>query len=260
MSFLFLLHNRMPSVFTPGCAHNQRWHWALALIAGVCGVVAVGSISSLLLASPRTTVLHAAPAMAVTTAGLRTPLVHSHGPARYIAVLGAAAVQPPNQMPSVPDEVQYLPEARASASSWAPFVSVLAIPAAALAFWLGKRDAMRSAAVGVGAAALISAAPACAADVAVQMGTKSKLAFAPSTVTINAGDTVTWTLAHAKPHNIVFDPEAVPDGVSAEALSHKTYMNAKGESVSTTFDIPGTYSYYCLPHKSAGMKGTVIVQ
>ena len=62
------------------------------------------------------------------------------------------------------------------------------------------------------------------------------------------------------PHNVVFDDDAVPAGVSAEALSHEDYLNAAGDSVSTTFDVAGSYSYYCVSHQGAGMQGKVVVK
>ena len=49
-------------------------------------------------------------------------------------------------------------------------------------------------------------------------------------------------------------------GVNAEAISHEDYLNAKGDTVSTTFKTAGTYGYYCEPHQGAGMVGKVIVQ
>ena len=62
------------------------------------------------------------------------------------------------------------------------------------------------------------------------------------------------------PHNVVFDEDAVPAGVSADALSHEDYLNAPGDSVSSKFEVAGTYEYYCQPHQGAGMQGKVIVQ
>jgi plastocyanin len=62
------------------------------------------------------------------------------------------------------------------------------------------------------------------------------------------------------PHNVVFDEDAIPAGTSADALSHEDYLNAAGDSVSTKFDVAGTYGYYCEPHQGAGMTGKIIVQ
>jgi len=58
-------------------------------------------------------------------------------------------------------------------------------------------------------------------------------------------------------HSDVRHPQS---GVNAESLSHEDYLNAKGETVTTTFKTPGTYGYYCEPHQGAGMAGKVIVQ
>ena len=49
-------------------------------------------------------------------------------------------------------------------------------------------------------------------------------------------------------------------GVNAESLSHEDYLNAKGDTVSTTFKTAGSYGYYCEPHQGAGMVGKVVVE
>lgn len=79
----------------------------------------------------------------------------------------------------------------------------------------------------------------------------------PATVTVAAGDSVTWVNNAGFPHNVVFDEDAVPDGVNAEAISREDYLNAPGEKFSVKFSTPGTYGYYCEPHQGAGMVGKV---
>ncbi len=64
------------------------------------------------------------------------------------------------------------------------------------------------AAAGVGAAALLASAPAMAADVKLG-GDNGELAFVPNSVTIKAGESVTWTNNAGYPHNIVFDEDEV---------------------------------------------------
>ena len=86
------------------------------------------------------------------------------------------------------------------------------------------------------------------------------LQFVPSTVTIKKGESVTWVNNAAYPHNVVFDEDAVPSGVNADKLSHEDLLNGPGDSVSTKFDTPGTYEYYCEPHQGAGMQGKVVVE
>ena len=60
------------------------------------------------------------------------------------------------------------------------------------------------------------------------------------------------------PHDVVFDK--VPDGVNADELSHPKLFSTIGESVSTTFTVPGQYEYYCTPHLRMGMVVTITVE
>jgi len=73
------------------------------------------------------------------------------------------------------------------------------------------------------------------------------MAFSPQTVTINVGDTVTWTNKDQAPHNAV-----------AVDKSWHTSTFSTGESGSVTFTTSGTFPYICTIHPS--MTGTVIVQ
>ena len=77
--------------------------------------------------------------------------------------------------------------------------------------------------------------------------------FVPSTVTIEAGETVTWentdTAAHTATGGSAADG---PSGVFDSSLIMAT------QSYSFTFDTPGTYVYFCMVHP--WMEGTVIVE
>lgn len=100
----------------------------------------------------------------------------------------------------------------------------------------------------------MAVSPAAADTVTVKMGADSgMLAFEPSTVTIKAGDTVKWVNNKLPPHNIMFEG-------GAANKSHDQLMFSPGESYEATFDTPGTYSYYCSPHRGAGMAGKVVVE
>lgn len=115
----------------------------------------------------------------------------------------------------------------------------------------------QSAAVGLASLALTGSA---FAGANVKLGADNgSLVFEPSSVTISKGDSVTWTNNAGFPHNIVFDEDAVPAGVNADALSNEDYLNAPGETVTRKFDVAGEYNYYCEPHQGAGMQGKVIV-
>jgi len=69
--------------------------------------------------------------------------------------------------------------------------------------------------------------------------------FDPKTIEIEAGDTVTWTNNDNFTHTVKVDGQD----------DHKV---DRGDSVSITFDKPGTYHYVCTLH-SHDMDGSVIV-
>lgn len=72
-------------------------------------------------------------------------------------------------------------------------------------------------------------------------------AFNPSSLTISAGDTVTWTNQDSVSHTVTSDTGSE---ISSSSLS-------QGSTYSHTFNQAGTFSYHCSIHTS--MKGTVTV-
>lgn len=105
-----------------------------------------------------------------------------------------------------------------------------------------------------------SVAPAAAETYTIKMGSDSGLLqFEPSSLKIKAGDTVKWVNNKLSPHNVVVDGTKT-DKDQATKLSHKNLLFAPGESYESTFAEPGTYSYYCEPHRGAGMVGTIVVE
>ena len=81
---------------------------------------------------------------------------------------------------------------------------------------------------------------------------KRNMVFSQEIVRINPGDTVFWK-ATDKGHNVQFiSKKGVPEGV--EKFKSKISKDAE-----YTFTIPGIYAYWCVPHKTMGMIGFVIV-
>ena len=69
--------------------------------------------------------------------------------------------------------------------------------------------------------------------------------FAPPSITVTAGATVTWTNHDNFTHNVDFeDTDALP--------------MSPGETASRTFDAPGLFPYLCSLHPK-DMKGSVLV-
>lgn len=100
----------------------------------------------------------------------------------------------------------------------------------------------------------------------VKLGSdKGMLAFEPKKLTIQPGDTIEWVNNKVPPHNVVFDAAKNPNKSKdlATSLSHKKLLMSPGQKETTTFpaDAPaGDYTFYCEPHRGAGMIGTITVQ
>lgn len=107
---------------------------------------------------------------------------------------------------------------------------------------------------------------AAAAEYKVKLGSdKGMLAFEPAKLTIKPGDTVVWVNNKVPPHNVVFDSANNPAKSAdlAKGFSHKQLLMTPGQEVKTTFpdDAPaGEYTYYCEPHRGAGMIGKITVE
>ena len=104
-------------------------------------------------------------------------------------------------------------------------------------------------------------APAFAAETKmVKMGSDGgQLVFVPAELSLCAGDTVTWTNNKGGPHNVVFDGDNIPSGVSADDISMDDQLGDEGATYSQKFSAKGTYAYYCEPHAGAGMKAELTV-
>lgn len=99
------------------------------------------------------------------------------------------------------------------------------------------------------AAWLAAAAPGSALAEApnnIRLNIKSFM-FAPMTLNVKAGSTVTWTNEDQEPHTVVSETGLFKSGALDTA-----------DSFSFKFDTPGTYHYVCTIHPR--MTGTVVVE
>jgi plastocyanin len=98
------------------------------------------------------------------------------------------------------------------------------------------------------AAAVATSPPAAArADAAPPIVIARDFMFAPVTLTIKAGSTVTWKNTDDEPHTVVSDT----------GLFRSSALDTN-ESFSFSFEKPGTYHYACSIHPR--MVGTIVVQ
>ncbi len=93
------------------------------------------------------------------------------------------------------------------------------------------------------ALAVLSAAPACAADARVAI---DSFAFSPRELHVAAGTTVTWINRDDTPHTVVDAP-----AFRSKALD-------TGDSFAFTFTTPGEYAYFCSLHPH--MTGVIVVE
>lgn len=95
--------------------------------------------------------------------------------------------------------------------------------------------------------------------------------FVPDRLTIQAGQMVTWVNDSTQMHTVTAYQDSLPAGAayfaSGDLPSERAARDelsagliGPGESFSVTFDVPGTYRYFCIPHEAQGMTGTVVVE
>jgi len=91
----------------------------------------------------------------------------------------------------------------------------------------------------------------------------SKYYFDPIGLFVEAGDTVTFKIqsgSHSatayKQGTSLAEVTRIPEG--AEVFNSET-LSGQGATYEHTFETAGTYDYFCIPHKSLGMVGRIIV-
>jgi len=102
-----------------------------------------------------------------------------------------------------------------------------------------------------------------------------ELVFDPDELTIAPGDTVVWENVGTIGHSITAYEDEIPEeatyfasgGFEAEADARSAYQAGDPESGDVggggtyehTFEMEGTYEYFCIPHETVGMLGTIDV-
>lgn len=106
---------------------------------------------------------------------------------------------------------------------------------------------------------------------AVTVEMTNELAYKPDTVSVDVGQTITWTNVSSMAHSVTAYEDRIPSDAEyfasgdfdAEAAARDAFPNKggirAGESYHLTFATAGTYEYFCIPHEGTGMTGTVDV-
>lgn len=110
--------------------------------------------------------------------------------------------------------------------------------------------------------AIVGSMSAAASDHQVTVGGDNDM-FSPSTLTINAGDTVTFTEVSGS-HNVVSDTAGLfrcANGCDGDGKGGNGDVAGNNWSVTISFPTAGSFGYYCEAHGSpgVGMHGTIRV-
>lgn len=91
----------------------------------------------------------------------------------------------------------------------------------------------------------------------------NRLTFEPATLRIRAGQTVRWRNTSDLIHTVTADPALAQDPGSVRLPEGAETFDSgdlrPGDVFAHTFQVPGEYGYFCIPHELGGMVGTVIV-
>jgi plastocyanin len=89
------------------------------------------------------------------------------------------------------------------------------------------------------------------------------LKFEPGTLTVPKGTTVTWRDTSATVHTVTDVPAKAANKADAVLPSGAKPWDSgninPGGTFQHTFDTPGTYQYFCIPHEAAGMVASITV-
>jgi plastocyanin len=107
--------------------------------------------------------------------------------------------------------------------------------------------------IGVGIFISLGEGMAQAATVSVNVAPGGQLIFSQASISIQVGDTVTWTW-QASGHSVTSGVPGAASGLFDSGIK------SSGSTFSHTFTDPGTFPYFCLPHGACcGMTGSVTV-
>lgn len=95
--------------------------------------------------------------------------------------------------------------------------------------------------------------------------------FEPSPLRVTQGTTVTFVNESSQAHTVTAYEDGIPGGADyfasgdfeSEADAREALAEGiigQEESFEVTFDVAGTYEYFCIPHEEQGMTGVVIVE
>jgi plastocyanin len=101
----------------------------------------------------------------------------------------------------------------------------------------------------------------------------TSMAFKPESLEVEVGTTIVWRNTNSRAHTVTAYERGIPDeaeyfasgGFDTEAAAREQWHKSGsgnlygGDTFSYTAEVPGTYEYFCIPHESGGMVGSIEV-
>ncbi|MBZ6494448.1 cupredoxin domain-containing protein [Natrinema longum] len=96
--------------------------------------------------------------------------------------------------------------------------------------------------------------------------------FLPESYEVAVGDTVIWKNTSEADHTVTAYDGLIPDeaeyfasgGYESQEAAYDAWEDRGGrlgsrQTFEHTFEVPGTYEYFCIPHEGAEMVGEIVV-
>jgi plastocyanin len=128
------------------------------------------------------------------------------------------------------------------------------------------------AAASLGLAGCLTGGSGASQDYDVGMGAAT---FEPARIEVSVDETVVWMNTNSRAHTVTAYEAGIPEdaeyfasgGYDSEEAARNGYQPGNpdsgdipaGESYEHTFEVTGTYEYFCIPHEST-MVGTIVVE
>lgn len=97
----------------------------------------------------------------------------------------------------------------------------------------------------------------------VTISMTDNLTFEPREIVVRAGGKVTWVNDSDMDHTSTANKKRAADKANVRLPDGADPWNSgfvkPGESFTLTFDVPGEYHYFCIPHEKVGMLGVIQV-
>ena len=117
----------------------------------------------------------------------------------------------------------------------------------------------------------VAAAPVTGTIHEVKMvGDATGYRYEPATINAKPGDGIKFIMISMGPHNVAFDPAAIPAGQKDQLFanmpnsmdgSSPMFMTENEEWVLSLGNLaPGKYPFFCTPHLAMNMKGEINIQ